>query len=174
MIELWLKQVEAWHDFYVIVGSAAAGLTGLMFVVVTLGPHVISSRGSSGVREFVTPTVVFFSTVLVVSALMTAPAVSSGLLGGLLGAGASGGFAYLIATKGHKTWSESELDKLDWFWYVGLPLASYLLILAAAIAIWMQRTIGLELLGGAVILLLVIGIRNAWDLVLWMAQQTRA
>jgi hypothetical protein len=36
-IELWLKQVEAWHDFYVVVGGAAAGLTGLMFVVVRYG-----------------------------------------------------------------------------------------------------------------------------------------
>lgn len=34
MSDTWVQQIEAWHDFYVIVGSAAAGLTGLMFVVV--------------------------------------------------------------------------------------------------------------------------------------------
>ena len=38
MTKAWLEQLEGWHDFYVIVGSAAAGLTGLMFVVVSLGP----------------------------------------------------------------------------------------------------------------------------------------
>jgi hypothetical protein len=43
-IEPWLKQLEAWHDFYVVVGGAAAGLTGLMFVVVSLGPKVIATR----------------------------------------------------------------------------------------------------------------------------------
>jgi hypothetical protein len=32
----------------------------------------------------------------------------------------------------------------------------------------MRRKLGLEILGGTVILLLVIGIRNAWDLVVWM------
>ena len=61
MEKAWLEQLEGWHDFYVIVGSAAAGLTGLMFVVVSLGPKVISGRGSAGVRGFVTPTVVFFT-----------------------------------------------------------------------------------------------------------------
>ncbi len=59
MTEAWAQQVEAWHDFYVIVGGAAAGLTGLMFIVVSLGGTV--RRAAPGVRAFVTPTVVFFS-----------------------------------------------------------------------------------------------------------------
>ena len=69
MTESWLQQMEAWHDFYVITGSAAAGLTGLMFVVVSLSPGTVVDRTAIGVRAFVTPTVVYFTTVLVVAAV---------------------------------------------------------------------------------------------------------
>ena len=173
MTKAWLEQLEGWHDFYVIVGSAAAGLTGLMFVVVSLGPKVISGRGSSGVRGFVTPTVVFFTTVLVMSAVMAIPALSLKMLRAILCAGGLGALIYLVWIRSHKQWRESQLDRLDWCWYIGLPFLSYLSIVANAIVMGMNATVGLAMLGGTVILLLVIGIRNAWDLVLWMAQQTK-
>ena len=114
MTKSWLELMEAWHDFYVIVGSAAAGLTGLMFVVVTLGPHTISSRSHAGVRGFVTPTVVFFATVLVLGAVMTIPSMTANLLSGVLALGSLGGLIYLITIHGHKTWQQSELDWRDW------------------------------------------------------------
>jgi hypothetical protein len=174
MTASWLEQVEAWHDFYVVTGGAAAGLTGLMFVVVSLGPQTISERNSAGVRGYVTPTVFFFGTVLVLSALMTAPGFSARLLGATIGAGGVCGLVYLITTRAHKTWRESKLGPLDWFWYVGLPIFNYLLIIAAAAEVWRQQKLGLEILGGVAILLLVNGIRNAWDLVIWMAQQQRS
>ena len=37
----------AWENFYVIVGSSAAALTGLQFVVVTLGAEARSMRALS-------------------------------------------------------------------------------------------------------------------------------
>lgn len=55
MSEAWLEHASAWHDFYVIVGRAAVGLTGLIFVVVARGPNMIATRGAAGVRAFVTP-----------------------------------------------------------------------------------------------------------------------
>ena len=117
-------------------------------------------------RGFVTPTVVFFTTVLVMSAVRAIPALSLKMLRAILFVGGVGGLIYLVWIRGHKQWRESQLDLLDWCWYIGLPFLSYLLIVANA-------KVGLALLGGTVILLLVIGIRNAWDLVLWMATQTK-
>jgi CBS domain containing-hemolysin-like protein len=66
MPDPWLQQLEAWRNFYMLLGTAAATLTGLMFVVVSLGPQQIGARTATGVRAFVTPTVVYFTTVLVV------------------------------------------------------------------------------------------------------------
>ena len=36
MLEAALSPLAPWQNFYVIIGSAAAALTGLMFVVITL------------------------------------------------------------------------------------------------------------------------------------------
>src|SRR5882672_11368660 len=41
------KQLEAWHDFYLVVGTGAAALTGLLFVIVSLGPHVVAGHGQA-------------------------------------------------------------------------------------------------------------------------------
>jgi hypothetical protein len=163
--------MEAWHDFYVITGSAAAGLTGLMFVVVSLSPGKVADRTATGVRAFVTPTVVYFATVLIVSAVMTIPTLTPTSLAGWLAFGSAGEVIYLISLRGHKMWRESKLDRLDWLWYIGLPILSYVLILAAAIGIWVRAALALDVLGGTMILLLIVGIRNAWDLVIWMSQQ---
>jgi hypothetical protein len=171
--ESWAQLVEAWHDFYVIVGGAAAGLTGLMFIVVSLGPPTIVYRAATGVRAFVTPTVVYFVTVLVVAAVMTMPSITAPTLAGLLALGGISGLVYLILVGGHRHWRESKIDLGDWFWYVALPIASYVLTLGAAVAIFMRAALGLPALGATMILLLVIAIHNAWDLVLWMTQQPR-
>ena len=104
---------------------------------------------------------------------MAIPALSLKMLRAILCAGGLGALIYLVWIRGHKQWRESQLDRLDWCWYIGLPFLSYLSIVANAIVMGVNATVGLAMLGGTVILLLVIGIRNAWDLVLWMAQQTK-
>jgi hypothetical protein len=163
---------ESWHDFYVICGSAAAGLTGLMFVVVSLGPKTIAAGATTGVRAFVTPTVVYFTSALVVSAVMTVPAMSPSVLGVFVAVGSVGGLGYMLRVRGHRRWRENKLDRLDWLWYIGLPILVYLTLLGTAVAIAMRAPFALDVLGGAIVLLLVIGIRNAWDLVLWMSQRS--
>jgi hypothetical protein len=89
----WLQQIREWHEFYLLVGTSVAALTGLMFVVVSIGPEVITGRPTAGVRAFVTPTVVYFTTVLVVSAVMIMPHVDPLVLGVLLLLGSVAGMA---------------------------------------------------------------------------------
>jgi hypothetical protein len=55
--------LAGWDNFYVIVGSAAAGLTGLTFVVIALIRDARNVR-PTGLRAFVTPTIVHFGGVL--------------------------------------------------------------------------------------------------------------
>ncbi|MBV8117920.1 MAG: hypothetical protein JOZ01_08060, partial [Candidatus Eremiobacteraeota bacterium] len=63
-----------WGSFYVMTGSSAAALTGLMFVVITLvmGTQRLT-QSRDGVSTFSTPTVVHFCSALFVSALLAAP-----------------------------------------------------------------------------------------------------
>src|SRR3989442_7284966 len=62
---------SAWENFYVIIGSSAAALTGLQFVVVVLGAEARSIGPE--VRAFGTPTVVHFCAVLLMSAILSVP-----------------------------------------------------------------------------------------------------
>src|SRR5256714_8689974 len=62
---------SAWENFYVIVGSSAAALTGLQFVVVVLGAEARSIGPEVG--AFGTPTVVHFCATLLISAILSVP-----------------------------------------------------------------------------------------------------
>ena len=62
----------AWESFYVIIGSSAAALTGLQFVVIVLGAQVNVLSGSS-TSAFGTSTIVHFCAVLLVAAILSAP-----------------------------------------------------------------------------------------------------
>src|SRR5258708_30877634 len=75
MQEAVLSPLATWQNFYVIIGTAAATLTGLMFVVITLivQLRVQVSSPRSGIAVFSTPNVVHFDTALLVAAVLSAP-----------------------------------------------------------------------------------------------------
>ena len=85
-----VSQLAGWESFYLIVGGAAGALIGLQFVVITL----VAERPPEGAAEasaaFASPTVMHFSAVLVLAALLRAPwhtiAVAA-VLWGLMGIG---------------------------------------------------------------------------------------
>jgi hypothetical protein len=60
---------------------------------------------------------------------------------------------------------------LDWIWFVGLPFLSYLLLLFAGVGLLVELSFAIYGVAAGLVLLVVTGIRNAWDLVLWTAQQ---
>jgi len=173
------EPLQAWHEFYFLLGTSAAALTGLMAVVVSINPDTIAERPNSGVRAFVTPTMVFFITAFVVSALLLVPALSMRSLAVLLALTGITGVVYLLWTRGHHYYVHGvdghppNLDGEDWIFFIGLPYLSYLLLIVAAVGIWLHAGFGALTLGFTTMLLLVIGIHNAWDLVIWLAQQKR-
>jgi hypothetical protein len=62
----------------------------------------------------------------------------------------------------------ASIDTVDRLWYALLPIPAYLLVLAAGLSLWRQSALGLNILASALILLLLIGIRNAWDMTVWI------
>lgn len=163
--------MEAWHDFYVLVGTAGVTLTGLLFVVMSLRPRVAAETQVTGVRSFISPNTVYFTTALVVSTVFLVPALPAIVNGLFLCVGAAASLGYLGYTKAHQRWRQSNLPLMDWIWYVGLPIAAYVVLLLSGIGVLMQASLSMYGVAGALILLLVIGIRNAWDLVIWISQQ---
>jgi hypothetical protein len=159
-----VSEFAKWDNFYVIVGSAAGALIGLQFVVLTL----IAERPPEGVVEagaaFGSPTVVHFGSVLFLSALLHAPWQTVSLPAAIWGFTGLGGIGYtLIVVRRMQRQVAYQPQFEDWLCHVALPLAAYAIL---AWAWWEAQTRTREALfgvGGAALLLLFVGIHNAWD-----------
>jgi hypothetical protein len=157
-----------WNTFYVLVGSAATGLTGLTFVVISLAAE---RRGASevGMHTFVTPTIVHFAAVLALAAYVSAPdqnviSLSWGLgVGGLVGLVYVGSVA--AAMRGVRALYVPVRE--DWVWNAFLPALGYATLLAMAPLCRHELAYGLYGVGAVSIVLLFIGIHNAWDVAVW-------
>jgi hypothetical protein len=163
--------LEAWHDFHVITGGAAAALVGLLFVVISVGP-TIGPRKPESVRAFISPTVAFFATPLVLAGIMTMPSLSLTVRGIAVAALGFTGVLFLAIARIYSQWRDSHLGLEDLLCYMVLPMLAYGVVLAAGVAIIYGRDAALPVIGGAVISLLALGLRNAWDLVIFTARRT--
>jgi hypothetical protein len=157
----------AWETFYVIVGSAAGALTGLMFVVIAL----VSEFGASErqLEAFGTPTVVHLGAALLLSAIVTAPwpAMLPARLA-LAAFGGAGAIYMIVVLRRARRQTDYKPVFEDWLFHAVLPLVAYTSTLAAASALPWQTTSLLFLIGGAAVLLVFIGIHNAWDTVTYV------
>jgi hypothetical protein len=163
-----VTELAAWDSFYVIVGSAAGALIGLQFVVVTLIAQRPVRASPDGSAAFGTPTVVHFGAVLLLAALsrvpwptIDAPAVLWGLVG-------LGGIIYeAIVLRRMRRQGVYEPQFEDWLFHIALPMAAYAALAVSAFAAVLLTREALFIVGAATLLLLFIGIHNAWDAVVY-------
>jgi len=161
-----MSEFAGWDSFYVIVGSAAGALIGLQFVVMTLIAERPPLRAAEAGAAFATPTIVHFGAALLLSALLRAPwqavmpaAVAWGFTG-LSGAGYVGVVARRMRVQ---TTYQPEFE--DWLFHALLPLVAYAMLAISAFAAPSHLSEALFGVGAAALLLLFIGIHNAWDAV---------
>lgn len=162
--------LDAWHDFHVITGGSSAALVGLMFVVISVAPQV-GARSKESVRAFISPTVVFFASVLVLSAMMTVPGVGLLARGAAVACVGTGGVILMLRSGVQGQLAGHELGIEDLLCYFVFPLLAYAAVVAAGIALIAAAPAGLVILGTAIIALLAISLRNAWDLVIYTAKR---
>jgi len=170
--EVVIAPLAAWESFYVIVGSSAAALTGLQFVVMALVAQSEMRSSTSEIDAFGTPTIVHFSAALLLSAILSAPWPSldgpglSLLVSGLLGFGYVG----LVIRRARRQMAYKPVFE-DWLWHAVLPSVAYVVLLVAAVSILRNASDALFAIGGVALLLLFIGIHNAWDTVTYLTTE---
>lgn len=167
-----MSPLSAWVNFYVIVGSSAGALTGLTFVVITLIGND-NRRGASGATSaFTTPTIVHFGTVLVLAAVLSAPWPTILPLSLLLVAIGVGMLIYasIVVRRLRRQDPETYLPVLeDWLWYGVFPLIAYIGLVIAAVFLANHPVPALFGIAGVLLLLLINGLHNAWDLATYLA-----
>ena len=159
--------MNGWANFYVIVGSSAGALIGLQFVVMTLvaGRSVASGEAQAG-DAFSTPSVVHFGVVLLLSAVLSAPWDGIGTVEVLWGLVGFSGIVY-VAVVARRMRAQTVYKPVfeDWLFHVLVPLAAYAILAGSAFAARSHARPALFLVGAAALLLLFMGIHNAWDTV---------
>ena len=163
--------LAGWDNFYVIVGSAAAGLTGITFVVIALIRDRRSVR-PTGVRAYLSPTIVHFGGVLALAAYVSMPhqrllTLSIGFIAGGI-AGIIYGLFTALNLRRRSHGGDYVPVSEDWIWNVILPTGVYACLTVAGFLIWREPGQVLFAVALLSLLLLFIGIRNSWDIAVWM------
>jgi hypothetical protein len=162
--------LEHWHDFYLLVGTAGATLLALLFVAVSLGTGFLTDKRAAATRAFYSPVVLHFSAVFFLAAVALVPAHRPVFFATLIAVCAAIGLAvstFVCVQLLRHDWTNYKQDHLA---YGLLPAIAYLALLFAAAMIWAENEMALDVLAGSLLTLLVVNVRNAWDLMLSMVR----
>ena len=153
--------LERWSNFYLLTSAAAAQLIGLLFVVITLGAERRRQGDAAKISTYLTPTVIYFASVLGVAALLICPnhtrltATLCICLAGFVGLLYSG--TKLIG--GDK---KSFVERRDRVPYGILPFGAYVLLVLGGVLLLHNPQRGLTLVAVGMLSLLAVAIRNSW------------
>jgi hypothetical protein len=169
-----LPPLHEWETFYVIIGSSAAALTGLQFVVVALGAESVSMGTEKELQAFATPTVVHFCMVLLISAIIVTPGQTQLSLSWCLSIPGAVGLAYAcwITYAATKTTNYKPVFE-DWLFHAILPMVAYGTLFIIGIVVHKRPFSALYVIAVSALLLLFVGIHNAWDAAVFIAMRRR-
>ena len=163
------SSLAAWETFFFLVGSSGAALTGLQFVVIALISGSTRRATTREIQIFGTPNIVHFGAVLLISAILSAPWHGlSRLTFAIVISGVAGVLYTLITFLRARRLTTYRPVLEDWIWHVGLPMLTYGAIIVAALFLTGHAHQSLFVIGFAALLILFVGIHNAWDAVTYI------
>lgn len=168
---------HGWENYFGMLGTASAGLIGLLFVVVTLTSGFETTQAQRGQALYMTPTGLNFASVLAVCAVTLAPGLSPMVMAAALGAVALFGLGNGVRSSIGIARPQNPTDRPHWsdFWcYGAAPVVIYLGLGAAAIGVANRASWAVYALAGTLLFQLLLGIRNAWDLVTYIAPRANS
>lgn len=165
-----MSPFSEWQNFYVIVGSAGAGLTGLQFVTMALIADMpLAESDSDAGAVFATPSIVHFSAVLLVAAVMVMPWHGVTAARSALEVTGALGVAYILLV-GWRLRQQRAVESVleDWTLRVVVPLMAYGGLAVSGYFAGSATEAGLFGVAAVMLMLLFIGIHNTWDNVTYL------
>jgi hypothetical protein len=164
-----------WSEFYLLAGSAAAVLIGLVFVVVTLMQDRPRSSVLSGSKLYMGPVVLHMSFVLVLSGAALVPNIDGRQFATVAWIIALWGVARgIYSTIGLvRIWTPT--NEVHWtdMWYYGvIPSVLYVAMGVVAAGFWMGAAWAADGIAAIVTGLILLSIRDEYDLVTWLAPKS--
>jgi hypothetical protein len=163
---------EGWDNYFILMGTAAGSLVGLLFVVITLTTGHDRERVTRGQSLYMTPTAINFGSVLTVSAIVLVPKLPTTVDAALTALVAIWGVINAVRSAlGILALRRSD-DPPHWtdFWAYGTgPAFAYFGLLGVAVALWTAAPWSVYALAALLLVLMLTALRNAWDLITWIA-----
>lgn len=162
-----------WSEFYLLTGSAAAVLIGLVFIVVTLMDDRPRSSVLYGSKLYMGPVVLHMTFVLVLSAAALTPGLTARCYAMIVGVialwGLVRGIYSIVGLQNLRRDSTNEVHWTDTWYYGVIPAALYVAMAAVGVAFW--GGINWATYGLAIVItgLVLVSIRDEYDLVTWLA-----
>lgn len=162
---------EGWENFYIIVGSSAGALIGLMFVVVTLTAGRDRAEVERGKHLYTSPIVWHLAVVLALSAAATVPRMSAAVFA--FGAGAIAVTSIALCMRNAVAIARRPGDPnspgFDLFWYGVAPAVVYAGMVGSALGLLRGWRWGTAAVAADLMALLLVSIHAEWDLVTYLA-----
>jgi hypothetical protein len=163
--------LDGWHEFYGLLGTAAAALVALLFVAASIGASVLTPERAGATRTFLSPVVFHYTNILFLSLIALIPHQGPTSFGLTVGIAAAISLSYSVVIF-VRVMRDTIADLADRVAYGAVPVAAYAAgLVAARLFLTQSATAGLYVLAAAALLLLVVNIRNAWDLMLALARR---
>ncbi len=162
--------LEGWHEFYGLLGTAAATLVALMFVAASVAVGLLTSDRSIGTRIYMSPIIMHYASVLFVSLIALAPGLGDAVLGLIIIASGLVGFGYSVYIT-VRLFRDARSEFVDRFAYGAWPFVAYAGTVAGGLLIAYRERWAPDVLAAAMLLLLLVNVRNAWDLTVTFARR---
>ena len=166
--------LSPWHEFYALLGTAAAALVALLFVAVSIATDVLTAERESrrNTATYMSPVVFHYANILFLCLIALVPTQTWDSFGIVIAVASIGSFGYSlqVMVRVHRNSISDFSDRLG---YGAVPMLCYATGLVSSWLIFEERTAGLNLLAAAALALLVANIRNAWDLMISLARRVK-
>jgi hypothetical protein len=146
--------LDRWTNFYLVTSAAAATLVGLLFVVITLAADRVTAKETGKISLYLTPTVVFFASVLFLAAVLTFPTQSR----------ASAAACYALSTLHGSRGDNRFFEPRDVIQYVVLPVAAYGLLIGGGVLLMHAPERALTLVAVGMLAFIALALRNSWSI----------
>jgi hypothetical protein len=166
-MQTFSQTVAGWHDFYLLVGTAAATLVGLLFLALSLNAHLILGEDNTGSRILARQTFANFLSVVTFAALFLIP--DPGPLGlgvplAFIGAAGLYGVARraVVSRRTHvRAFNHRSIIR-----HLVVSGACFLALIVVAVSLLFEQTAGLYWLIPVMLVLIAGASQNAWELLL--------
>jgi hypothetical protein len=163
-----------WHEFYALLGTAAAALVALLFVAVSIATDVLTPEPESrrNTATYMSPVVFHYANILFLSLIAMIPTQTQESFAIIIAVASISSFGYSLLVM-VRVQRNSISDLSDRLGYGAVPMLCYATGLISSWLMLKERPAGLNLLAVAALALLVTNIRNAWDLMISLARRVK-